>query len=345
MNELLVMESSSRDEKWKRLADFRALLGEKVIAPFIESIKDGADSVDAEDLEKVDAMIDDWEEADSFGSPIVVSQARRIFGERKKVEEKSEESSMKEERIVVMTDLDEKGDQLKTETMEVEMVDDTSSMPAEVEITEDKPNLEEESSDHNKAETSAETDMADQPQKSVHDPKPMSTAIATDFEFDFEKEGVEFRKVPIEEFLEPCKSISTLQIAREIRSDSSSRLWNTLQSLPSEAEELAKKKRDDPLTPIQPNSRALLEIPDDVLDLDVAEALQEMKQLRDTVRKQMEARQTCADLLIQCRCRFGAQEAAEAFYSIRKELEVLKKQKEELADAMALEGLDMDEVT
>ena len=48
-------------------------------------------------------------------------------------------------------------------------------------------------------------------------------------------------------------------------------------------------------------------------------------------------------MLIRSRCRFGANEAAEAFYELNKTQVELQKRKDTLVDAMALEGLDFEE--
>lgn len=80
-----------------------------------------------------------------------------------------------------------------------------------------------------------------------------------------------------------------------------------------------------------------------LLDVDLEEQLQNVRTFVEIVEKQREARQRLIHLLIQSRCQFGSNEAAEAFYNLDDIVAKLKKRKETLLDAMALEGLDFDE--
>ena len=60
------------------------------------------------------------------------------------------------------------------------------------------------------------------------------------------------------------------------------------------------------------------------------------------MKQQQEARKQLIRLLIQSRCQFGSNEAAEMYHSLDGMLETLKERKHLLSDAMDLEGLDFE---
>merc|ERR1712071_155802 len=164
----------------------------------------------------------------------------------------------------------------------------------------------------------------------------------------------EIIKVEAQDFLDPCKSIATMQIAREIRNDTAARLWNALQTIPKEMEDYATKLRkqnennndnNDESPELDPeiDIAKLPHLDDQVLDLDIVEALNEVKQFRDVVLRQRQARKRCIDLLIKSRCQFGSMDAAQAFEDFGAKLRNVKKRRLLLSDAMELEGLDFVE--
>ena len=73
---------------------------------------------------------------------------------------------------------------------------------------------------------------------------------------------------------------------------------------------------------------------EDVLDIDVQEALNEIHQF---LQRHRQAHQTYIDLLIQSQCQFGSIDAAKAFENILEKLHLVKKPKLLLSDAMQLE--------
>lgn len=81
---------------------------------------------------------------------------------------------------------------------------------------------------------------------------------------------------------------------------------------------------------------------DDILDTDMDDALSNVKTFLSIVEQQQQARMQLIHLLIQSRCQFGSDEAAEAFYTVDDILEKLKERKQILSDAMDLEGLDFE---
>lgn len=89
------------------------------------------------------------------------------------------------------------------------------------------------------------------------------------------------------------------------------------------------------------NLESIPTISDDVLDLNIDDAIKNVKQYKEIIVEQREARKALIDMLIKSRCRFGSMEAAEAFYAIGEKEEKLKKRRLLLQDAMELEGLDV----
>lgn len=103
-------------------------------------------------------------------------------------------------------------------------------------------------------------------------------------------------------------------------------------------------------------SKMLTKLPDDFLDLDLKYAKQSLLTYSNAIRQQKRARAQCLHLLLQSRCSFGSMEAARIIFGENKMdssaddtpniddiLEKLKRRKEELTDALALEGLDVEE--
>jgi hypothetical protein len=100
----------------------------------------------------------------------------------------------------------------------------------------------------------------------------------------------------------------------------------------------------------------LSKLPDEFLDLDLKYAKQSLQTYREAIRQQKRARLQCLHLLLQSRCSFGSTEAARILFgkgnsdadaeeipNIDAILDKLKKRKEALSDALALEGLDVEE--
>lgn len=152
------------------------------------------------------------------------------------------------------------------------------------------------------------------------------------------KQGVPAGKVESKEFLEPCKGIATLQIARDLRNDAPVQLSSLLDNLPQDIldnldnEELSESTIED-------YSKRM---PDKLLDLDLEEQLANIATFKDIVLRQQEARQTLIALLLKSRCQFGSGEAAKEFYALASMSEKLKKRKQILTDGLELEGLDAE---
>lgn len=170
-------------------------------------------------------------------------------------------------------------------------------------------------------------------------------------------QGVEEAKVEPSQFLEACKVIQSIQIARDLGSDAAMNISSAFSNISSEVEEacntiLTQQKKGEDETPITElvSSETLSNLPDDLLDMDLKYAKQSLQTYKEAIRQQRKARLQCLHLLLQSRCSFGSMDAARVFcggdgteISMDTVLEQLKKRKEVLVDALALEGLDVEE--
>jgi len=159
--------------------------------------------------------------------------------------------------------------------------------------------------------------------------------------------------VDAKDFLDPCKAIATLQIARDLRNDSAVQLSSLLENLPADIKEMCEQAEKE--TTQEGGDGKPYEVPADkardlslrtsekLLDLDLEEQLGNIHTFAEIVQKQREARLQLIYLLIRSRCKFGSMEAGESFYNLDKTAAELKERKETLLDAMALEGLDFEE--
>eukprot|EP00804_Cyclotella_cryptica_P004180 CCRYP_014558-RA/>CCRYP_014558-RA protein AED:0.04 eAED:0.04 QI:51/1/1/1/1/1/2/40/525 len=192
---------------------------------------------------------------------------------------------------------------------------------------------------------------------------------------DIDYEGVEEAKVEPIRFLEASKIISQLQITRDIGGDTAMNISSILGHITPDVEEtcrtiIQQKEQQtgddkDSTNPLQQHAETLGKLPDDFLDLDLKYARQSLQTYKEVIRQQKRARLQCLHLLLQSRCSFGSMEAARILFgreqktgdaddnaedqqetsipNINVILDKLKKRKEALSDAMALEGLDVEE--
>ena len=160
------------------------------------------------------------------------------------------------------------------------------------------------------------------------------------------------------QFLDACRKIASIQITRDLGSDAAMNLSSVLSSIPLEVEEACNTiltqqlNGQDKITPITDllSMESLSSLPDEVLDLDINYVRRSLQTYKEAIRQQRTARVQLLQMLLQSRCSFGSMDAARAFcggedsnVSMDTILEQLKKRKETLVDAMALEGLDVEE--
>jgi hypothetical protein len=160
------------------------------------------------------------------------------------------------------------------------------------------------------------------------------------------------------QFLDACKVIASIQITRDLGSDAAMNLSTALSNIPSEVEEACnailsqQQNGQGNITPITEllSTDSLSNLPDEVLDLDINYVRHSLQSYKEAIRQQRMARLQLLQLLLQSRCSFGSMDAASAFcggnnsdVNMDAVLEKLNKRKEALVDAMALEGLDVEE--
>jgi len=162
-------------------------------------------------------------------------------------------------------------------------------------------------------------------------------AILQEKDFDFESEGILHSKVEIQQFQAPCKSIATMQITRDLHSDTAHNVSSILSTVPTEVAEACKNKDGV-------DKADLSSIPDAVLDLNFKQILLNIRSHREIIKKQQEERKKLIDLLIQSRCKFGSEDAAQMYYGLRETIEKLRCRKLKVLDAMELEGLDFERI-
>mmetsp|Transcript_18825 Transcript_18825/g.30350 ORF Transcript_18825/g.30350 Transcript_18825/m.30350 type:complete len:234 (+) Transcript_18825:3-704(+) len=170
--------------------------------------------------------------------------------------------------------------------------------------------------------------------------------LSKQVEYDFESKGVPYGKVEAKEFLEPCKAIATLQIARDVRTSTAVEISTALANLPTDIQETCKELDSGTLPELdaaQTNDFSI-RIPSNLLDLDIDDETSTLHTFQDIVQRQQKAREKLIQLLVKSRCQFGANDAARAFYSTEGLADKLQKRKQLLSDALELEGLDTSQI-
>lgn len=144
--------------------------------------------------------------------------------------------------------------------------------------------------------------------------------------------------------LHSCRSIAKSQITREIRNDAVERLSALVQSIPPEVELFSQRLALEGIVDAKDVSvDDLPSLSDEVLNLNLHEALNVVEQLKSAIENQRAGRMECINLLIMSRCKFGSLEAAEAFYGVDEKLKQIHETKLKLSDAMELEGIDVED--
>jgi hypothetical protein len=173
------------------------------------------------------------------------------------------------------------------------------------------------------------------------------SAVAAVDTFDFENEGISQETVPVQDLVRACKAVATLQITRDMRNESSHNLTSILSGVPKDVLDACRLERDrqraDGISEnVDFKQLGLNAIPDEVLDLDIARALANVKLHREIIQRQREFKKECIELLIKSRCNFGSMEAASLFYELEEVREKLNKRKALVLDAMELEGIESE---
>jgi hypothetical protein len=145
--------------------------------------------------------------------------------------------------------------------------------------------------------------------------------------------------------LDPCKAIATLQIARDLRNDTSVQLSSYLVNLPADIQEAcvaANSNNNNDEFDAATIRDYSMRIPSKFLDLDLQEQVQTIQTFQELVKKQQAARQKLIYLLLKSRCQFGSQTAARNYFQLQETSQKLQRRKQLLSDALELEGLDAE---
>jgi hypothetical protein len=328
IHELLLLEKDS--EKWDRLADLRMQLGEGVLLVV-------ADSLEETTREKLrTSLIKEWDEANSFGGPTLIAQLRKKISRENDVAA----SAPAAESVAPDTDL----------SAQAPPIGNTSSSPAaktespvqdvKVRSSEEEKTEVQEQYKLSVNETTEDVTIPTGKVFATGLPNGSLAASLTTNTYDFEATGIPAAEVDPNDLLEPTRSIASLQIARDLRNDGAVQLSSLLAGLPenikqscTDQEQLSDDKARD----------YAMRTPDVLLDMDLEEQVQSVRMYRDIVKRQRLARKQLLRLLIQSRCQFGAEKAAEEFTKADRAQGELLKRKHILTDAMELEGLDVAE--
>mmetsp|Transcript_12569 Transcript_12569/g.27899 ORF Transcript_12569/g.27899 Transcript_12569/m.27899 type:complete len:512 (-) Transcript_12569:176-1711(-) len=370
------------DKKWDRQADLRSLLGENVVVDAVTSIRDCEGTTDAT-LDKVKSMIDMWEEIEAFGGPTIIAAARKalVSGKQKDAKAVAATATTTSEANAAHTtppsaqsvpeaqgsghehngEISPAAEEAAAEPSSAALALGPAAQvdPIAVE-SKAVPEAKDASSVEDKADTNGKDDAAvaqvlaegsgggeDDDKASAKDGDASGTApsnVDVPPSFDFEAEGVPYEKVEPHQILGSCRSLATMQISRDVRSDTAVRISTALSTLSPDVEKACHKAladADGDMSKAKVDLESIPTISDDVLDLNIDDAIKNVKQYKEIIVKQREARKALIDMLIKSRCKFGSMEAAEAFYAIGEKEEKLKKRRLLLQDAMALEGLDV----
>ena len=130
-----------------------------------------------------------------------------------------------------------------------------------------------------------------------------------------------------------------MQITRDLRNDFSHGLSSALALVPKEVYDEWQRAVDENDTA---SISEPINIPDELLDYDIANAVSNIRLHREIIEKQMEARRKCIQLLIKSRCEFGSSDDAKKFYTLDDITALLKTKKAQILDAMEMEGLDFE---
>jgi hypothetical protein len=335
LHEVFIMHHGT--DKWDGAEDLRRSLGDSLVL-FYASLFPAS---------KLESCLEHWEKAIVFGGPLLIRQIREKMSLPPSADQPppvdsggssspqaagttgvdvSESVTEPEVVVIVENNIDEVSHPLQQESLPIS-VDDQESVSSDPIII-PKPV---------------------DPLLIVKEPLAMSLDLSSsnskDLVYEFEAKGIPAASVGPKEFIEPCRLIATLQIARDLRSDSAVQLSSLLQGLPESvrsfiaeaAENVGQYELTDEM------ARELCEVVNDqLLDVDMAEQLQNVTTLLDIVRRQRVARQQILELIIASRCRFGATDAAAAYLAVNDN--VLKQRAQILADAMDLEGLEVQQV-
>ena len=342
-------DPAENEDKWAKSAQLREKIAESNALPLLKALANS--SRRSLFQEEVEDFLESWRKYNIFG-PTLLAECKKGWT-----------SALKDDADDAQEMDADKPPESTVESAKSEP-DDSAEGPVEVSAS---SKLDAESNSIGIAADMDETSntstvagkAAASSEEANKDPAPKRGSFASqgaDVEIDYE--GVDEAKVEPQEFLDAVKVISSIQIARDLGSDAAMNISSVLSGIPPEVKEacskiLDQKSRGEAQTPVQDavSGDVLANLPSDLLDMDMKRAKQTLQSYREAIRQQRRARLHCLHLLMQSRCSFGSLDAARAFcggedggeVDMDSVLRKLDSRRVALTDAMALEGLDVEE--
>jgi hypothetical protein len=331
VHEVIMLEKQTNNTaKWEKLADLRTVMGETILRV--------ADQLHPERLSE---YLEQWDTGNVFGGPTLIHQIKRKIAQQKELEETKITSNKETES--------------QNQAMESVKQEEPSVEHEEEQVSTEPPlkQRREEQGQLERPEPVSTKDIGLASPLILRENTRVSPSAAVAVEYDFEKSNIPQRSVEPKEFLEPCRAIATLQIARDLSNDAALQLSSLLSGLPQDIRSvIAESAEQGGLSSKELLSKIdeatlrdyTMRTPASLLDMDLLEQLQNIRTFREVITKQMQARKQLVHLLIQSRCQFGADKAAAAFESTEGIRTALGKRTQLLQDAMELEGLDVEHI-
>ena len=349
-------DSADDEDKWAKSAQLREKIAESNVVLLLKAL---ANSPRRNEFQvEVDDMMDAWRKYNIFG-PTLLGEFKREWTnttlkddatdaqemDADKPPEPTAESTKSEPddsaegpvEVPASSELDDEGDGIINSVGN--LVDATKTPENPV---------------NNSPTVAAKAASSEEANKDLAPKRGSIGNLGADVEIDYD--GVDEAKVEPQEFLDAVKVISSIQIARDLGSDAAMNISSVLSGVPPEVREacskiLDQKSKGEAQTPVQDmiSADVLANLPKDLLDMDMKRARQTLQSYREAIRQQRRARLHCLHLLMQSRCSFGSLDAARAFcggedgVDMDSMLRKLDSRRVALTDAMALEGLDVED--
>jgi len=357
IHEVLVMERESK--KWVKFSELRVLLGE-ALQPAMENLGSTIP-------ENLNDCLQEWEDHDVFEGPSIMSQIRRLYQNKNIQTDKTTSpiSTSKEDNpsIIIVNEITTKPKDtpiLQSSDEKIEASATITTTPTTVENVKEKIDQDDQTINQVVLSTtpSSSEDVRNQKQQETNTNQALSKKSPSPqklnsfshlnqlVEYDFESKGVTPGEVESREFLDPCKAITTLQIARDVRTNTTVEISTALANLSPDIMEACQDLKNGKLKELDTamTNDFSIRIPSILLDVDVNEETSNLNMFQDIVQRQEKAREKLIYLLLRSRCQFGSMEAARDFYEMDNVASNLKKRKEMLSDALELEGLDTSQI-
>mmetsp|Transcript_3203 Transcript_3203/g.7592 ORF Transcript_3203/g.7592 Transcript_3203/m.7592 type:complete len:449 (-) Transcript_3203:445-1791(-) len=348
INEILVREKGNA-KKWDKLGELRLALGE-ALQPAMKTL--GSSMPD-----QLEAYLEEWEDQDVFGGPSLNAQIRWIYQHRNNVSTATttqaappKTSAQAPDTTSTTSGAPQAQDPSTASVAETKLSlasklpDESSGAP--MELTEDDNSGDMLSGPNDDDAATATQQEAQSPSASIPSAQKQSAPLKEQTEFDFESKGVPPGPVESRDFSDPCTAITTLQIARDIRTNTAVETSTALENFPADIKTACEDLDSGKLSELDTatTNDFSIRIPSSLIDLDIDEEASNLNMFQDIVQRQQKAREKLIYMLLRSRCKFGSAEAAQEFYEIDELAKQLKTRKELLSDALELEGLDTNEI-